>query len=107
MAIMFEPKGDREVNSTSNTSNDLPLGQKPEGDQFDNALFKLENTFSLLISRVNALEENLNKLQKTTERNCELIKTIVIFSDKLSWVPKDKEEPLILTKDMEVTDGSK
>jgi len=85
MAIMFEPKGDREVNSTSNTSNDLPLGQKPEGDQFDNALFKLENTFNLLISRVNALEENLNKLQKT----------------------KDKEEPLVLTKDMEVTNGSK
>ena len=72
-----------------------------------NALLKLENTFSLLISRVNALEENLNKLQRTTERNCELIKTIVIFSDKLTWVPVEKDAPLVLTKDMEIKDGSK
>jgi hypothetical protein len=84
MAIILEPKSKSDV---------LPLGQKPEGDQFDNALIKLENTFNLLISRVNALEENLNKLQKTTERNCELIKTIVIFSDKLSWISKDKKSP--------------
>jgi hypothetical protein len=83
MAIILEPKSKSDV---------LPLGQKPEGDQFDNALIKLENTFSLLISRINALEENLNKLQKTTERNCELIKTIVTFSDKLSWISKDKND---------------
>jgi hypothetical protein len=107
MAIMFEPKGDRKNTEISSTPDVLPLGQKPEGDQFNNALLKLENTFNLIISRVNALEENLNKLQKTTERNSELIKTIVIFSDKLSWVPKDKEEPLVLTKEMEVTNGSK
>ena len=85
MAIMFEPKGGRKNTEVSSAPDVLPLGQKPEGDQFDNALFKLENTFNLLISRVNALEENLNKLQKT----------------------KDKEEPLVLTKDMEVTNGSK
>jgi hypothetical protein len=96
MAIILEPKSNPDV---------LPLGQKPEGDQFDNALLKLENTFSLLISRVNALEENLNKLQKTTERNCELIKTIVAFSDKLEWIPREKDAPLVLTPDMEVKDG--
>jgi|DEB0MinimDraft_10_1074344.scaffolds.fasta_scaffold01331_10 hypothetical protein len=96
MAIILEPKSKSDV---------LPLGQKPEGDQFDNALIKLENTFSLLISKVNALEENLNKLQKTTERNCELIRTIVTFSDKLRWIPKDKDYVIALNPNMEKNDG--
>ena len=96
MAIILEPKSKSDV---------LPLGQKPEGDQFDNALIKLENTFSLLISRVNALEENLNKLQKTTERNCELIRTIVTFSDKLQWKSINGNYVIALNPNMEKNDG--
>ena len=96
MAIILEPKSKSDV---------LPLGQKPEGDQFDNALLKLENTFSLLISRINALEENLNKLQKATEINCDLIRTIVTFSDNLSWIPKDQKDSLALNPNMEKNDG--
>ena len=96
MAIILEPKSKSDV---------LPLGQKPEGDQFDNALIKLENTFNLLISRVNALEENLNKLQKATEINCDLIRTIVTFSDNLRWIPKEKNDLLKLNPNMEKNDG--
>ena len=109
MAIMFEPKSKNTetIDTVSINTNDLPLGQRPEGNEFDKALIKLENTFNLLISRVNALEENFNNLQRTTERNCELIKTIVTFSDKLEWIPREKDAPLVLTPDMEVKDGHK
>ena len=93
MAIMFEPKGGREVNSTSNTSNDLPLGQKPEGEL--NSLVRMQNAFDKLMSNIRLLEENLNKLKQENKR----------LKDALGIT--EVEEPLILTKDMEVTDGSK
>lgn len=91
---MFEPKGDREVNSTSSTSNDLPLGQKPEGEL--NSFLKMQNAFHKLLSNIDLLEENLNKLKQENKR----------LKDALGIT--EVEEPLlVLTKDMEVTDGSK
>ena len=48
MAIMFEPKG----NDFTPNTNDLPLGQKPEGDEFDKALLKLENVIHTLNSKM-------------------------------------------------------
>ena len=46
--------------------NALPLGQLPQGDdEFDAALKKLENTFNVLIDRLNALEGSLKILQET------------------------------------------
>ena len=53
---------------TNTNPNVLPLGQKPEGDEFDTALKKLENTFHVLISRLNALEGSLKVLQETNKK---------------------------------------
>ena len=52
MAIMFEPKG---ITTESNPKYEnhtrdglLPLGQKPEGNELDKALLKLENVIHSL-----------------------------------------------------------
>jgi hypothetical protein len=93
MAIMFEPKGGREVTETSHTPDVLPLGQKPEGEL--NSLLRMQNAFNKLMSSFKLLEENIVKLKDENKR----------LKDTLGIT--EVEEPLVLTKDMEVTNGSK
>jgi len=92
MAIMFEPKG----NCFTPNTNDLPLGQKPEGDEFDKALLKLENVIHTLNSKMNALEENVKKLEEGSKKIEYHVFNLVNGS-----------KPLVLTPDMEVKDGHK
>jgi hypothetical protein len=87
MAIMFEPKGGREVTDV------LPLGQKPEGEM--NSVLKMQNAFNKLMSTIKLLDENIKKLTEENKR----------LKDALGIT--EVEEPLVLTKDMEVTNGSK
>ena len=84
---------------TNTNPNVLPLGQKPEGDEFDAALLKLENTFNVLINRLNALEGSLKVLQETNKK----LESTVALLDPF----KNFREPLVLTPDMEVKDGHK
>lgn len=94
MAIMFEPKGGRKNTEVSSTPDVLPLGQKPEGEV--NSLLKLQNAFDKLMSSMKLLQENINKLKEENKR----------LKDALG-VTEVEEPLLVLTKDMEVTDGSK
>jgi len=87
MAIMFEPKGGREVTDV------LPLGQKPEGEI--DVIDKLEKAKNKLFASIDILQENIIKLKDENKR----------LKDALGIT--EVEEPLVLTKDMEVTNGSK
>ena len=79
--------------------NDLPLGQLPQGnDEFDAALKKLENTFNVLVDRLNALEGSLKVLQETNKK----LESTVALLDPF----KNFREPLVLTEDMEVKEPS-
>lgn len=95
MAIMLEPKSNGFTTNSGQTittnSYDLPLGQKPEGDQFEQALLKLENVFHTLNSRLGALEENLKKFEEGQKQLEYHVFNLV-----------NANKPLILTKDMEV-----
>ena len=100
MAIMFEPKGngfttDSGQTITTNTY-DLPLGQKPEGNELDKALLKLENVIHTLNSKMNALEENIKKLEEGSKQIEYHVFNLV-----------NAKKPLVLTPDMEVKDGHK
>ena len=90
----------------------IGLGQRPQGDdEFDAALKKLENTFNVLIDRLNALEESLKKLQETNkvlESTVALLDPFKQFREtQQSSVATSFKEPLVLTPDMEVKDGHK
>ena len=104
MAIILEPKNNivsTESHPTyeNHTQGGLPLGQLPQGnDEFDAALKKLENTFNVLIDRLNALEGSLKVLQETNKK----LESTVALLDPF----KNFREPLVLTKDMEVKDDS-
>ena len=91
MAIMFEPKGGREVTETAHTPDVLPLGQKPEGEL--NSLLRMQNAFNKLMSSFKLLEENIVKLKDENKR----------LKDTLG-IPETLE-PLVLTEDMEIKDG--
>ena len=79
--------------------NALPLGQLPQGnDEFDAALKKLENTFNVLVDRLNALEGSLKVLQETNKK----LESTVALLDPF----KNFREPLVLTEDMEVKEPS-
>ena len=86
----------------------LPLGQQPQGnDEFDAALKKLENTFNVLVDRLNALEGSLKVLQQT---NKELESTVALLDPFKQFRENEKkvnDGPLVLTPDMEVKDGHK
>ena len=86
--------------------NDLPLGQLPQGnDEFDAALKKLENTFNILVDRLNALEGSLKVLQETNkklESTVALIDPFKEFRDN----PRKPKDVLVLTEDMEVKNDS-
>ena len=117
MAIILEPKSNvvsTESNLTyeNHTQGGLPLGQLPQGnDEFDAALKKLENTFNVLIDRLNALEGSLKVLQETNKK----LESTVALLDPLeqfrenqqSSVATSFKKPLVLTPDMEVKDGHK
>ena len=77
MAIMFEPKGGREVIEPSTTPDVLPLGQKPEGEL--NSLLRMQNAF--------------NKLKDENKR----LKDALGITETI--------EPLVLTSDMEIKNG--
>ena len=100
MAIMFEPKG---ITTESNPNYEnhtrdglLPLGQKPEGNELDKALLKLENVIHTLNSKMNALEENIKKLEEGSKKIEYHVFNLV-----------NAKKPLVLTPDMEVKDGHK
>ena len=93
MAIMFEPKGGRKNTEVSSTPDVLPLGQKPEGEM--NSVLKMQNAFDKLMSNIKLLQENIDKLKNENKR----------LKDALGIT--EVEEPLVLTKEMEVTNGSK
>ena len=86
--------------------NHLPLGQQPQGDdEFDAALKKLENTFNVLVDRLNALEGSLKVLQETNkklESTVALIDPFKEFRDN----PRKPKDVLVLTEDMEVKNDS-
>ena len=113
MAIILEPKvnGVTTESGTTITTN-VPLGQRPQGDdEFDAALKKLENTFNVLIDRLNALEGSLKVLQETNKK---LESTVALLNpfkqfreNQQSSVATSFKEPLVLTPDMEVKDGHK
>ena len=109
MAIILEPKvnGVTTESGTTITTN-VPLGQRPQGDdEFDAALKKLENTFNVLVDRLNALEGSLKVLQQT---NKELESTVALLDPFKQFRENEKkvnDGPLVLTPDMEVKDGHK
>ena len=94
MAIILEPKGvTTKSNPTSDTSDLLPLGQKPEGEL--NSLVRMQNAFNKLMSTIKLLDENIKKLTEENKR----------LKDALGIT--EVEEPLVLTEDMEIKDGHK
>ena len=117
MAIILEPKSNvvsTESNLTyeNHTQGGLPLGQLPQGnDEFDAALKKLENTFNVLIDRLNALEGSLKVLQETNKKLESTVALLDPFKqfreNQQSSVATSFKEPLVLTSDMEVKDGHK
>ena len=93
MAIILEPKGvTTKSNPTSDTSDLLPLGQKPEGEM--HALERMQNAFNKLMSSIRLLEANIKKLTEENKR----------LKDALGIT--ELEEPLVLTEDMEVKEES-
>ena len=108
MAIILEPKMTMgsylSAEWYNNYNNDVPLGQRPQGDDdFDAALKKLENTFNVLVDRLNALEGSLKVLQETNKKLDEQIASMYPSNNlNISY-----EKPLLLTPDMEVKDGHK
>jgi len=92
MAIMFEPKGGREVIEPSTTPDVLPLGQKPEGEL--NSLLRMQNAFSKLVSSLKLLQENIDKLKEENKR----LKDALGITETI--------EPLVLTSDMGVKEES-
>lgn len=68
-----------------------PVGEQPEGNL--DPLGKLENAMKNLFANMDRLQENLKKLTEENEKLKELLNITTT------------EEPLILTKDMEVEDG--
>ena len=117
MAIILEPKSNgvsTESHPTyeNHTQGGLPLGQLPQGnDEFDAALKKLENTFNVLIDRLNALEGSLKVLQETNKKLESTVALLDPFKqfreNQQSSVATSFKEPLVLTPDMEVKDGHK
>ena len=100
MAIILEPKSNGFTTNSGQTIStntyDLPLGQKPEGDEFDKALLKLENVIHTLNSKMNALEENIKKLEEGSKQIEYHVFNLI-----------NAKKPLVLTPDMEVKDGHK
>ena len=117
MPIILEPRSNgvsTESNPTyeNHTQGGLPLGQLPQGnDEFDAALKKLENTFNVLIDRLNALEGSLKVLQETNKKLESTVALLDPFKqfreNQQSSVATSFKEPLVLTPDMEVKDGHK
>ena len=78
--------------SSYNSNDQLPLGQRPEGDdQFENAFVKLEDAFHKLMSSINLLQKNLDELKRKNK----------ILESKLASMV-DPKKPLVLTEDMEI-----
>ena len=100
MAIILEPKSNGFTTNSGQTittnTYDLPLGQKPEGNELDKALLKLENVIHSLNSKMNALEENIKKLEEGSKQIEYHVFNLV-----------NAKKPLLLTSDMEVKDGHK
>jgi hypothetical protein len=102
MAIILEPKGITiESNPTSDTSDVLPLGQKPEGEL--NSLVRMQNAFNKLMSTVKLLDENIKKLTEENKR----LKDALGITEVQEPMNAEAAHGLILTKDMEIKDGHK
>ena len=117
MAIILEPRSnvastESNLGYENHTQGGLPLGQLPQGnDEFDAALKKLENTFNVLIDRLNALEGSLKVLQETNKKLESTVALLDPFKqfreNQQSSVATSFKEPLVLTPDMEVKNGHK
>ena len=109
MAIILEPKNNvvtTESHPTyeNHTQGGLPLGQRPEGDdQFENAMLKLEDAFNRLMSSVDLLQKNIQELKIKNEKLEEQIASMV----PLNNLTVSYKDPLVLTKEMEITNDNK
>ena len=92
------------IESSYNSNDQLPLGQRPEGDdQFENALIKLEDAFNRLMSSINLLQKNLDELKR---RNQILESKFALMGDPFKDFkdnPRKPKDTLVLTEDMEVS----
>ncbi len=91
---MFEPKGGRKNTEVFSTPDLLPLGQKPEGEL--NSLVIMQNAFNKLMSTI----------KKLTEENKRL-KDALGITEVEEPMNAEAAHGLVLTKDTEVTNGSK
>ena len=101
MAIMFEPKGGRKNTEVSSAPDVLPLGQKPEGEI--DVIDKLEKAKNKLFASIDILQENIIKLKDENKR----LKDALGITEVEEPINAEAAHGLVLTKDMEVTDGSK
>jgi hypothetical protein len=101
MAIMFEPKGGRKNTEVSSAPDVLPLGQKPEGEI--DVIDKLEKAKNKLFASIDILQENIIKLKDENKR----LKDALGITEVEEPMNAEAAHGLVLTKDMEVTDGSK
>tara|TARA_Y100000591_G_C21261375_1_gene418333 strand:+ start:70 stop:381 length:312 start_codon:yes stop_codon:yes gene_type:complete len=93
--------------SSYNSNDQLPLGQRPEGDEkFNDALVTLENVFTKLLKRLEELEKSVKKLHETSK----VLESTAALVDPFALLRSNQKkikDPLVLTKDMEVKDGHK
>jgi len=101
MAIMFEPKGGRKNTEVSSAPDVLPLGQKPEGEI--DVIDKLEKAKNKLFASIDILQENIIKLKDENKR----LKDALGITEVEEPMNAEAAHGLVLTKDMEVTNGSK
>ena len=76
----------------------LPLGEQPEGNL--DALGKLEEARKGLFKNLNILQANIKKLKDENKKLTEALGLTTLALGKLAT-----EEPLLLTKDMEIKNG--
>ena len=92
--------------SSYNSNDQLPLGQRPEGDdKFDDALVTLENVFTKLLKRLEELEKNVKKLHETSK----VLESTAALIDPFALLRSNQEkikDPLVLTKEMEVKESN-
>ena len=88
--------------SSYNSNDQLPLGQRPEGDEkFNDALVTLENVFTKLLKRLEELEKSVKKLHETSK----VLESTAALVDPFALLRSNQKkikDPLVLTKEMEV-----
>ena len=92
--------------SSYNSNDQLPLGQRPEGDEkFNDALVTLENVFTKLLKRLEELEKSVKKLHETSK----VLESTAALVDPFALLRSNQKkikDPLVLTEDMEVKESN-